>query len=411
MTNNLMVTSVSELYNQIEEIVTKERNKVTYQINNTILETYFLIGKLIVENEQNGNIKAEYGKQILKELSKRLTKRFGSGFSVSNMQYMRRFYLVYNKCQPLSGKFKGVDQKQQPVAVILCENRKSQPLDDQFNKISKFQTVSGKFDEDEKFQPVVGKLENNDQKQQTLSGKLSWSHYCYLISIEDDDERSFYEQECIHSGWSKRELKRQIDSCLFQRLLLSNGKNNKEKVLELSRQGQTISKPDDILKEPYVFEFLGMKEDKPILESDLEKSLIQNLPSFLMELGKGFMYVGNQKRITLDNNTHYYVDLVFYNKILKSYVLIDLKMTDMKPEYVGQMNMYLNYFNNEVRDSDDNETIGIILCKGKNEITMEYALGGLSNRLFASTYTYYIPDKELLIKEVEKILKEIRMYQ
>lgn len=154
-----------------------------------------------------------------------------------------------------------------------------------------------------------------------------------------------------------------------------------------------------------------MKEDKPILESDLEKSLIQNLPSFLMELGKGFMYVGNQKRITLDNNTHYYVDLVFYNKILKSYVLIDLKMTDMKPEYVGQINMYLNYFNNEVRDSNDNETIGIILCKGKNEITMEYALGGLSNRLFASTYTYYIPDKELLIKEVEKIVKEIRMYQ
>lgn len=344
MTNNLTVTSVSELYNQIEEIVTEKRNRATYQINNTILETYFLIGKLIVENEQNGNIKAEYGKQVLKELSKRLTKRFGSGFSRSNLQNMRLFYLCYQKCQP-------------------------------------------------------------------LAGKLSWSHYCYLVSIEDDDERSFYEKECINSKWSKRELKRQIDSCLFQRLLLSNGKSNKEKVLELSKQGQTISKPDDILKEPYVFEFLGMRENKPILESDLEKNLINNLPNFLMELGKGFMYVGNQKRITLDNNNHYYVDLVFYNKILKSYVLIDLKMTDMKPEYVGQMNMYLNYFNNEVRDSDDNETIGIILCKGKNEITMEYALGGLSNRLFASTYTYYIPDKELLIKEVEKIVKEIRMYQ
>lgn len=198
---------------------------------------------------------------------------------------------------------------------------------------------------------------------------------------------------------------------MFQRLLLSSGKNNKEKGLELSREDQIISKPNDILKEAYVFEFLGMKEDKPILESDLEKSLIHNLPNFLMELGKGFMYVGNQKRITLDNNTHYYVDLVFYNKILKSYVLIDLKMTDMKPEYVGQMNMYLNYFNREIRDEGDNETIGIILCKGKNEITMEYTLGGLSNRLFASTYTYYIPDKELLISEVEKIVKESRMYQ
>ena len=235
---------------------------------------------------------------------------------------------------------------------------------------------------------------------------MKWSHYCHLLSLDDDAERNFYEKECINCRWSKRELKRQIDSCLFQRLLLSNGKNNKEKVLELSRGGQTISKPDDILKEPYVFEFLGIKEDKPLLESDLEKNLINNLPNFLMELGKGFMYVGNQKRITLDNNTHYYVDLVFYNKILKSYVLIDLKMTDMRPEYVGQMNMYLNYYNEEIRDEYDNETIGIILCKGKNEITMEYALGGLSNHLFASTYTYYIPDKELLISEVEKIVKE-----
>jgi len=339
MTNLLSQNTVDELYGQIEVIVNQKKTKVAYQINNTMLETYFLIGKLIIENEQNGNIKAEYGKQVLKEFSKRLTKRFGSGFSLSNMKCMRKFYLVY-------------------------------------------------------------------QKSQTLSGQLSWSHYCHLLSIEDDDERSFYEQECLNSGWSVRELKRQIDSCLFQRLLLSNGKNNKEKVLKLSKQGQHISKPDDILKEPYVFEFLGIKENKPILESDLEKNLINNLPNFLMELGKGFMYVGNQQRITLDNNTHYYVDLVFYNKILKSYVLIDLKMTDMRPEYVGQMNMYLNYYNKEIRDEGDNETIGIILCKGKNEITMEYALGGLSNRLFASTYTYYIPDKELLIGEVKKIIKE-----
>ena len=365
MTNLLSKNTVDELYGQIEEIVTEKKNKVAYQINNTMLETYFLIGKLIVENEQNGNVKAEYGKQVLKELSKRLTQKFGSGFSLTNMKFMRKFYLVYQKGQPLADQFEKV-QKQQPVAV----------------------------------------KSDNIQKSQTLSGQLSWSHYCYLLSIEDDDERSFYEQECVNSKWSKRELKRQIDSCFFQRLLLSTGKNNKEKILELSRQGQTISKPDDILKEPYVFEFLGIKENKSLLESDLEKSLINSLPNFLMELGKGFMYVGNQQRITLDNNIHYYVDLVFYNKILKSYVLIDLKMTDMRPEYVGQMNMYLNYYNKEIRDEDDNETIGIILCKGKNEITMEYALGGLSNRLFTSTYTYYIPDKELLIGEVQKIVRE-----
>ena len=184
-------------------------------------------------------------------------------------------------------------------------------------------------------------------------------------------------------------------------------KTNKKKVYELSKKGQQISEPTDILKDPYVFEFLGIKEEKPSLESDLEKRLVNHISEFLMELGKGFMYVGKQVRITLDNNTHYYVDLVFYNKILRSYVLIDLKMTDMKPEYVGQMNMYINYYNNEVRDDFDNETIGIILCKGKKDITLEYALGGMNNNIFASNYTYYMPNKEELIDEVERALKEV----
>ena len=329
---------ISDMYNKISNIILNNKNKMVYQINNTLVETNFMIGKVIVENEQNGNIRAEYGKEILIKLSKKLTNKFGSGFSRSGLQNMRLFYNKYKNCQP-------------------------------------------------------------------LAGNLSWSHYCYLIYIEDDDERKFYEKECINSKWSKRELKRQIDSSLFQRLLLSDGKTNKQKVLELSKKGQTISNPTDILKEPYVFEFLGIKEDKPILESDLEKNLINHISSFLMELGKGFMYVGNQVRITLDNNTHYYVDLVFYNKILRSYVLIDLKKNDMKPEYVGQMNMYVNYYNKEIKDEYDSETIGIILCTGKKGITMEYALGGLSNNIFASTYTYYIPDKEQLINEVEKVLE------
>lgn len=246
------------------------------------------------------------------------------------------------------------------------------------------------------------------KKCQTLVGKLSWSHYVYLIYIEDDDERSFYEKECINSKWSKRELKRQIDSALYQRLLLSKGNTNKEKVYKLSKEGQTLMEPNDILREPYVFEFLGLPEHKPLLEGDLEKDLINHLSSFLMELGKGFMYVGNQVRITLDNNTHYYIDLVFYNKILRSYVLIDLKIDDMKPDYVGQMNMYINYYNKEIKDEFDNETIGIILCKGKNKVTMEYAFGGISNNVFASTYTCYMPNKNELIDEIERVInKEI----
>ena len=328
---------ITNMYHQISNVIIENKTKMIYQINNTLVETNFMIGKIIVENEQNGNIRAEYGKDILKKLSKKLTNEFGSGFSLSGLYNMRLFYNRYKNFQP-------------------------------------------------------------------LAGNLSWSHYCYLIYIEDDDERRFYEKECINSKWSKRELKRQIDSSLFQRLLLSNGKTNKKKVLELSKTGQTINSPTDILKEPYVFEFLGIKENKPLLESDLEKNLINHLSAFLMELGKGFMYVGNQVRITLDNNTHYYVDLVFYNKILRSYVLIDLKMDDMKPEYVGQMNMYVNYYNKEIKDDFDNKTIGIILCTGKKGITMEYALGGLSNNIFASTYTYYIPNRDELINEAEKVL-------
>ena len=329
---------VNELFNKIEDIIVNNKSKMVYQINNTLVNTNFSIGREIVENEQNGNIRAEYGKDILNKLSKKLTNKFGSGYSRTGLQNMRLFYSRYKNCQP-------------------------------------------------------------------LVGNLSWSHYCYLIYIDDDAERNFYENECINSKWSKRELKRQIDSSLFQRLLLSNGKINKEKVLELSKKGQTINNPTDILKEPYVFEFLGIKENKPLLESDLEKNLINHLSFFLMELGKGFMYVGNQVRITLDNSTHYYIDLVFYNKILRSYVLMDLKMSEMKPEYAGQMNMYVNYYNKEIKDEFDNETIGIILCTSKKGITMEYSLGGLSKNIFASSYTYYIPNKDELINEIERVLK------
>ena len=330
------LTFNKKIIEDIKEVIVSSRQKVAYEVNNTMLLAYWNVGKIIVENEQNGNIKAEYGKQVMKELSKELRKILGSGFSVSNLFNMRRFYITYPKFQ-------------------------------------------------------------------TLSGKLSWSHYCELLSIENEDERNFYEKECINSNWSVRELKRQIDTSLFERLLLSEGKNNKEKVYALSKEGQTLTTPEDILKEPYVFEFLDIKEPKPILEKDLERTLVKHMEDFLLELGKGFMFVGTQQRITL-GNTHYYVDMVFYNKILKCYVLIDLKIGKMKPEYAGQMNMYLNYYDSEINDDYDNKPIGIILCKGKKEIDMEYALGGLSNNIFASTYTYYIPNKEQLISEVEKVL-------
>jgi len=245
------------------------------------------------------------------------------------------------------------------------------------------------------------------EKVQTLSGQLSWSHYCELLSISDIDKRSFYEKEAVNSGWSVRELKRQVESSLFERLLLSRGDANKEQVLALAEKGIEIAEPADIIRDPYVFEFLGLPEDKPVMESDLERALVQQIEKFLLELGRGFMFVGTQQRVTV-NNTHYYVDMVFYNKILRAYVLIELKTTKLTPEAAGQINMYLNYYAAEVNDPDDNPPIGIILCTEKDSITAEYALGGLSNNIFASRYVLYMPEKEQLIAQVEKVLERWR---
>lgn len=227
-------------------------------------------------------------------------------------------------------------------------------------------------------------------------------NYCILY-ISDDDKRSFYEKEAINSNWSVRALKRQISSSLFERLLLSNGEANKKKVLELALKGNEIAKPEDIVKDPYVFELLGLPENKPMMESDLEEALVRQIEKFLLELGKGFMFVGTQQRVTF-GNTHYYVDMVFYNKILRSYVLIELKTIKLMPEAVGQLNMYLNYYAAEVNDENDNPPIGLILCTDKENVDMQYALGGLSNNIFASKYATYMPDKEQLIAQVESVL-------
>ena len=323
---------------EIGDLLAAARSNVARQVNNELLSTYWNIGRIIAEYEQTVPGRADYGKQTLKELSKALTNEFGKGFSVSNIQFMRRFYQTY-------------------------------------------------------------------QIQQTASVKLSWSHYCELLSISDPDKRSFYEMEAVNSNWSVRELKRQIDSSLFERLLLSRGDANKEQVLALAENGIEIAEPADIIRDPYVFEFLGIPEDKPMLESDLERALVQQIEKFLLELGRGFMFVGTQQRVTI-NNTHYYVDMVFYNKILRAYVLIELKTTKLTPEAAGQINMYLNYYASEVNDPDDNPPIGIILCTEKDSITAEYALGGLSNNIFASRYVLYMPNKEQLIAQVEAVLEK-----
>ena len=305
-----------DVYNNIKQLMDQARNKVSREVNNILVQTYWEIGRIIVEDEQENLNRAEYGKKLIADLSKRLTKEYGKGFSKSNLFNMRNFYLNF---------------------------------------------------------PIF----------QTVSGKLSWSHYCELLSVNDE----------------------KIKTSLFERLLLSSGEENKEKVLDLALKGNEINKASDIVKDPYVFEFLGLPEEKLVMESDLEKSLMTHIEKFLLELGKGFMYVGTQQRITL-GNTHYYVDMVFYNKILKSYVLIELKTGKLIPEAVGQLNMYLNYYKTEVNDETDHEPIGIILCTDKDSIQAEYALGNLSNQIFASKYTLYIPDREVLEEQVERVLRD-----
>ncbi|MBC8611437.1 DUF1016 domain-containing protein [Massilimaliae timonensis] len=328
----------NSMIKEIKELLLTARQNVAVQVNSELLTTYWQIGRIIVEHEQDNKVRANYGKFTLKQLSNELTKEFGKGFSRSNLQNMRAFFLAYPICQ-------------------------------------------------------------------TVSGKLSWSHYCELLTISDTDKRSFYEKEAINSGWSIRELKRQISTSLYERLLLSEGKRNKETVLALAEKGIEMATPLDMIKDPYVFEFLGVPENKAMLESELEKALVLQIEKFLLELGRGFMFVGTQQRVTL-NNTHYYVDMVFYNKILRAYVLIELKTTKLMPEAIGQINMYLNYYAAEVNDEHDNPPIGIILCTDKDSVAAEYALGGLSNNIFTSRYISYIPNKEQLIAQVEEVLDQ-----
>ncbi len=322
-----------KLVNNIGSLYKKAKNNIISAINIEMLNTYWEIGKYIVEFEQNGKLKAEYGKQLLVNLSKDLSVKYGKGFSRSNLQYMRLFYLYY---------------------------------------------------------PI----------RQTLSGKLSWSHYIELLSISDELERQFYHKQAELENWSVRELKRQKKTGLFHRIALSK---NKDEILELAKKGQIIQSEQDLVKNPYVFEFLGLPEKNLYNESDLENAIITNLQSFLLELGKGFAFIGRQHRITL-NNRHYFVDLVFYHTKLKCYVLIDLKIGKVEYEHIGQMKLYLGYYEKEVNDEMDNQPIGIILSEEKDDIMVEYAMLNDSSKLLVSKYQLFLPDKEELIKRVKEIL-------
>lgn len=320
-----IIVNTENLYNRISKLLKISREKIIRAINTTMVTTYFEIGRLIVEEEQNGKDRATYGKEILKNLSIKLTKEFGKGFSTTNLEQMRKFYKVYGISQTLSEEF-----------------------------------------------------------------KLSWSHYLILMRMENSNARQFYEIEAINNNWSMRELKRQVNSALYERLLLSK---DKKKIIELSQKGQIIEKPSDIVKDPYILEFLGLEERPNYSESELETEIINKLEMFLLELGKGFTFVGRQVRFTFEER-HFRVDLVFYNRLLRCFVLIDLKIGEVTHQDLGQMQMYVNYYDREVKLPEENKTIGIIICREKNDTLVKMTLPQDNDQIFASKYEMILPSKD-----------------
>lgn len=340
------------LTKRIAELIENSRKRVVAQVNSTMVRTYFEIGRLIVENEQQGETRAAYGKGLLKELSQRLTTRFGKGFSVDNLENMRRFYQTYGSS--ISETASRILQSGESLTKLTKTGGSSQPIA-QFT--------------------------------------LSWSHYLFLMRIENTAERQFYEIECAKNYWSLRELRRQFDAALFERLALST---DKARVQELAQKGQIIEKPSDAVKDPYILEFLGLPEKSEYSENELETRIIDHLQDFLMEMGKGFTF----------DEEHFKVDLVLYNRMLRCFVLIDLKIGKLKHQDLGQMLMYVNYYNRYEKTEDENPTIGILLCNEKSDKMVEMILPEDSN-IYASKYQLYLPDKKLLQEKMLEWLEEV----
>ncbi len=364
----------TKLVSEIRQLVEQARQNISRKINTELLITYWSVGKLIVLREKEESIDEKSSRQLILELSKELSLHVGKGFSRSNLFAMRQFYLLYKLVQTASGH--------QPVESVQASSgqKKIKPIAKGKTKLAKHADMEN-----------IGK---------TISFQLSWSHYCELIKIDSDLERSFYQQQSINENWSVRELQRQKDTALFERIALS--KDHKG-VMTLAQKGQIVETEADIARDPYVLEFLNITEKHRYTERHLEQKIIDNLQSFILELGKGFAFVGRQFRITLDN-THYRVDLVFYHRILKCFVLFDLKVREVKHHDIGQMNLYLNYFEAEQNVEGDNPPIGIILTKHKGEVMVEYATRGISNKIFVSKYQLYLPDRKVLQKKVRELL-------
>jgi predicted nuclease of restriction endonuclease-like (RecB) superfamily len=336
------------LFENVKTVITETQQNVVRNVNSAMTLAYFRIGKMIVEDEQDGQERAGYAKEILKKLSVKLTEEFGRGYSEDNLEFMRKFYHAYQKYEPV------IWNPVNPISETLSR-----------------------------------KLEN--------PFKLGWSHYVQLLKIKGDDERSFYEIEAANNNWSVRELQRLYGSSLFERLALSKDKDG---VRRLAEKGQILEKPVDAVKSHYVLEFLDLQEDSRYSESDMETAIINKLESFMMELGKGFLFEGRQRRFTFEGDS-FFVDLVFYNRLLKCFVLFDLKIGKLTHQDLGQMQMYVNYYDRKIKNKDENPTIGIVLCKEENRTVVEFTLPEDNKQIFAKEYKEVLPSKEALRKQLE----------
>jgi len=353
-----------QLFERVVAILEQARSQVIRTVNSRMVLAYWHIGREIVEEEQHGENRAEYGERLIRGLSKRLTAKYGRGFSATSLWDFRRFYVAY------------AHRSQEIVHTVRGES----------NLPGKVRTMCG-----ESAAPSHG----------GLSDELSWSHYRLLMRVENEHARSFYEIETERNRWNVRELERQINSLFFERLLKSR---DKEGMLKLAREGHAVDNPMDAIKDPYVLEFLDLPESHRLVESDLEEALITHLQEFLLELGSGFAFVARQKRLTLEGD-HFYADLVFYHTRLKCYVVIDLKVAKLTHADLGQMQMYVNYFDREVRGEDDNPSIGLILCTSKNNAVVRYVLGEENRQIFASRYQLILPDEKKLAAELRRELQ------
>jgi len=373
MKKTIAMPTGADLLQRIREIWESARSQAAQSVNSALVQANWLIGRQIVEAEQGGKSRAAYNHQLLKTLSGVLEKEYGSGFSVSALQYMRAFFLGYP------------DLLEIQHALRVESGRRT--------KTTKQHAVRVESSEE------LG----NSWSPGRLHPGLSWTHYRTLLKVDRREARDFYEIEAVHNGWSARQLERQINSLLFFRLLKSRDKKG---LLALANDGQQLVEPVDAIKDPYVLEFLDLPESHRLVESKVEEALLSKLQEFLLELGSGFAFIGRQRRITLEGD-HFYPDLVFYHARLKCYVIVDLKVDKLTHADLGQMQLYVHYYDREVAASDDNPTVGLILCTDKNQTMVRYVLDDANKQIFTSNYQFHLPSEDELCKELRREIQLI----